>query len=405
MSANATPKRELTLFRLLCFLAVFHPNCTRCCPDSSCRWAWEECPSCSSGLGGFDWERGPTGASGDRSPTYPPSVTLPVVISATDAGASSGASNNLAPQGGTLAFAPTSWGTFAVVAIADSNLVRVIRVDAAPLAEDPLTVRLVGDVVLALGDEPDRVVADEAGRVHVVLRGAGDVATIDPATLAVVDRRQVCPSPRALTFDRARNAIHVACASGEIVTLDAVSGQETRRVRVDGRLAEVAVLGDDVVASAETRLFVTRADGSGSSHDTHRLVGAMRTAGTVPTGVGVAMSNETSLTTLLSNGELGPEMKVGEAATVVSDMAIMDDGTVAIATGGDAFLLTSLAPQFVLASSALGRVEAVALADVTTQGASRRVLALRTSAPSMLTFVALGPTDPSSTAVFESLSK
>src|SRR5262245_3740398 len=47
-------------------------------------------------------------------------------------------------------------------------------------------------IPLEKGDEPGRLVEDNAGHVHVALRRGGAVVTIDPATGAVLDRRAVC---------------------------------------------------------------------------------------------------------------------------------------------------------------------------------------------------------------------
>src|SRR5256885_1325323 len=56
------------------------------------------------------------------------------------------------------------------------------RLYLADLGTSPL--RLV-EVSLAHGDQPGRLVEDGAGRVHVVLRGAGAVATLDVDTAAL----------------------------------------------------------------------------------------------------------------------------------------------------------------------------------------------------------------------------
>ncbi|WP_437923740.1 hypothetical protein WMF37_32605 [Sorangium sp. So ce291] len=76
-------------------------------------------------------------------------------------------------------------------------------------------------IPLERGDEPGRVVEDGAGRVHVALRRAGELATIDVGAAKVLDRRAVCPAPRGLAYDASLDAIHVACAGGELVTLPA----------------------------------------------------------------------------------------------------------------------------------------------------------------------------------------
>src|SRR5690349_1749809 len=78
----------------------------------------------------------------------------------------------------------------AVAADADRDLVWLV---ASPSAAPT-------SVGLHAGDEPGRLVEDGAGRVHVGLRGAGAVATIDVASGKVVDRTSVCPAPRGLAY-------------------------------------------------------------------------------------------------------------------------------------------------------------------------------------------------------------
>lgn len=138
--------------------------------------------------------------------------------------------------------------------------------------------------VVSLGseDEPGRIAEDAAGRVHVVLRRAGEVLTLDPGNGRVLDRRAVCRAPRGIDVDRAHDQLVVACAEGLLVRMP-VSGSATREVitlepdlrdvivREDGTLlvslfrkAEVLVVRDGSVAqrirppSVETTGFTTR---------------------------------------------------------------------------------------------------------------------------------------------------
>jgi hypothetical protein len=83
-------------------------------------------------------------------------------------------------------------------------------------------------VALTAGDEPGRAVADAAGKVHVVLRRAGAVAIIDPATATLSERKAVCPAPRGIAYDAANDRVHVACAGGELVSLPAAGGDAVR---------------------------------------------------------------------------------------------------------------------------------------------------------------------------------
>ena len=107
----------------------------------------------------------------------------------------------------------------------------------------------LAQIDLLAGDEPGRAVEDDAGHVHVVLRRAGAVATLDLSTLAITMRRAVCASPRGIAFDATARTLEVACASGEWVTLAAESGGETRSVFVDDDLRDIVVRTNDVVFS------------------------------------------------------------------------------------------------------------------------------------------------------------
>jgi hypothetical protein len=77
------------------------------------------------------------------------------------------------------------------------------------------------EIALLAGDEPGRSVEDAAGRVHVALRRGGAIATIDPASGAMLARRPVCQAPRGIAHDPATDLLHVACAGGELVSLSA----------------------------------------------------------------------------------------------------------------------------------------------------------------------------------------
>src|SRR5690606_36644615 len=64
----------------------------------------------------------------------------------------------------------------------------------------PLTRRVLSTVALEPGDEPGRVAEGEDGIVHVVLRGAHAVATLDTDTGTIVQRRDVCAAPRGIAY-------------------------------------------------------------------------------------------------------------------------------------------------------------------------------------------------------------
>jgi cytochrome c553 len=149
---------------------------------------------------------------------------------------------------------------FAIASDPDRDLVWVVDLNTAvPAAAkgtpaSPGTAAIpanahVEHVALQEGDEPGRVVVDAAGRAHVVLRGAGAVATIDVASLKVTDRTSVCSVPRGIAYDKANDVLHVACAGGELVTLPAAGGPPVRELRLDKDLRDVVVQGDNLVVS------------------------------------------------------------------------------------------------------------------------------------------------------------
>lgn len=103
-------------------------------------------------------------------------------------------------------------------------------------------------VALRAGDEPGRLVEDAAGRVHVVLRRGGAVATVDPARGVVTARREVCPAPRGIAWDATRAQLYVACEGGEFVVLPAEGSATARHALVDD-LRDVLVVEGAVYVS------------------------------------------------------------------------------------------------------------------------------------------------------------
>ncbi|MET0389761.1 MAG: c-type cytochrome [Polyangiales bacterium] len=143
-------------------------------------------------------------------------------------------------SGGTLLVSAD--GLFAYAADPERDRVSIVDLTAK---------RLVSDVALQTGDEPGRLVQDDLGGLHVVLRRAGAVASIDPWTHTVVARRAVCAAPRGIAFDANTRLLRVACSGGDIVSLPAAGSGELTRVRVDGDLRDVM--------PTPSGLFVSRA--------------------------------------------------------------------------------------------------------------------------------------------------
>jgi hypothetical protein len=205
---------------------------------------------------------------------------------------------------GTVAFVTTASGTFAVVTVRDG--VRFYRVDANDSDDDPLMVRPLGDVLL---DDPGRVVA-HAGHAFVTL-SRGEVASIDPLVLGVVDRQPTCAAPGAIAIG---TSTWISCDS-------------------------------DVRAMVASN------------------------------GGGVAASDGTTWSTL--EGTLAPR-----APASATDVAALEDQWAWI-DGDDAFFDGAKVNPGVIS-------RAVALADVVAEHVTRRVLAVRTSSPSLLVFYVAG---------------
>ncbi|WP_235880032.1 c-type cytochrome [Polyangium aurulentum] len=155
-------------------------------------------------------------------------------------------------SGGTLI--TTKDATTAVASDPDRDRVWIV---------DLVSKSLKSEVLLEEGDEPGRVVEDANGRAHVALRAGGAVATIDIASGKLIDRRDVCNSPRGIAYDSAGDKLHVACAGGQLVTLPAAGGEATRVLRLDRDLRDVVVQGDKLVVTRfrSSELLVVGLDG------------------------------------------------------------------------------------------------------------------------------------------------
>ncbi len=140
-------------------------------------------------------------------------------------------------MGGTLWV--TRDGAHAVIADPPRDMIHIVDLEAW---------RETGTIQLEDGALPFRAAEDDAGLVHITLRGTGRLASIDPRTASVTRSTSVCPNPRGVAFDDTDGSLRVACAGGLLVTLPE-SGQATSRfIAPDLR---------DVLVS-DGRVFVTR---------------------------------------------------------------------------------------------------------------------------------------------------
>ena len=142
-------------------------------------------------------------------------------------------------EGGTLRVSAD--GELAVAADPDRDRIMLVSL---------VDQRIAHEVALREGDVPGRLVEDGAVRMHVVLRGAGAVATVDLGTGEVVDRTEVCAMPRGIDYHAFNDRVLVACAGGELVELPADGDGATRVRQVERDLQDVVVTDDD-------RVFVT----------------------------------------------------------------------------------------------------------------------------------------------------
>ena len=163
-------------------------------------------------------------------------------------------------SGGTLLISAD--GKYAVAADPDRDRVSIVDLSAGDT--------LLANIPLEPGDEPGRLVEDDNGRVHVALRRAGAVVSIDLATQSIVGRRDVCANPRGLAFSGNTYSLMIACANGQLMSLNAdpFSLQPaTERARVEPDLRDIAVAGGQTFVSRFKRaeLVTLAADGSVSA--------------------------------------------------------------------------------------------------------------------------------------------
>lgn len=160
---------------------------------------------------------------------------------------------------------PISGGTLLVT---DDGIAVAADPDRDQVYVVSLSEQTVKKVVLSKHDEPGRVVTDDAGRAHVVLRSGGAVATIDIASGALLARRNVCPAPRGIAFDKNRSRLLVACADGQLAALPpSPEAVASRIATLERDLRDVVVLGDRIFVSEfrSSKLLVLSPDATEQS--------------------------------------------------------------------------------------------------------------------------------------------
>ena len=134
---------------------------------------------------------------------------------------------------------PITGGTMLVTH--DGNRAYIADPDRDRIAVLDLNSGATKDIALQAHDEPGRLIEDGAGRIQVALRRGGALVTI--TNDAVSARRAVCAEPRGLAWDAKTDLVHVACATGELVSFPAGGGDATRSIIVDRDLRDVIVQG------------------------------------------------------------------------------------------------------------------------------------------------------------------
>ncbi|MEA2701199.1 MAG: hypothetical protein QOI66_5470 [Myxococcales bacterium] len=114
---------------------------------------------------------------------------------------------------------------------------------------DLSTRQLRAQVTLEPGSEPGRAVEDDAARVHVVLRGAGVILSMDTTRGQVLARRSLCQAPRGLAFDASKQLLHVACAGGELISIGPLDATPVQTRQLDRDLRDVSVRGSDLLVT------------------------------------------------------------------------------------------------------------------------------------------------------------
>jgi len=238
---------------------------------------------------------------------------------------------------------PISGGTLLVTAdkttavAADPDRDRVVIADLASKS-------VSGEIAFKVGDEPGRVVEGAPGRVHVALRRAGAIATIDLDQKKLVKRTDVCPAPRGMAYDN--GVLHVACAGGELISFDPSSDIVVRRLKLVDDLRDIVVQGSDLLVTRFRSATVLRIDVNGQITETQTLTpGGEFSFGTeaavawrmvsVPNGgVGVVHQSATTNVVVPEPGGYGQQGPCGEG--LVNSFVSLGDGVVgnSLVTGG-----------------------------------------------------------------------
>ena len=122
----------------------------------------------------------------------------------------------------------------------------------------------VSEIALDEGDEPGRSAIDGAGRAHVALRQGGAIVSVDLASRSLISRRSVCRAPRGIAYEPATDRLHVACDTGELVSLPASGGDPVRSVDLGRDLRDVIVRGEMLLVTRFRSAELITVDATGA---------------------------------------------------------------------------------------------------------------------------------------------
>lgn len=151
--------------------------------------------------------------------------------------------------GGTLTLTEDG---LAIAADPDRDVVHIVDLDAREVRHT---------IALSPGDQPQRIALGSDGRAHVVLRGAGGLATIDPVAGTVTARHALCPEPRGIAFHDVDASLYVACAGGSVLQLSE-SGEPLDRWELEPDLRDVLIVDGEVKVSLFRTAAIVGLDGS-----------------------------------------------------------------------------------------------------------------------------------------------
>lgn len=120
-----------------------------------------------------------------------------------------------------------------------------------------------GTITLEAGAQPTRAIEDDSGHAYVVLRGTGDVLTVDLASASVAERRHACIAPRGVSLAPERDRLLVSCAEGRLIEMP-FRGLAQRETAIPSDARDVVVQAGRVVVSRfrSAELVEVAADGT-----------------------------------------------------------------------------------------------------------------------------------------------